>query len=226
MSGEQIPLGLNRKTQNDRSNLVIGDCNALAAEWINRWPDWPGRIRGLIIHGEKYSGKSHLGAIWTQQSESEVLSSLKSDIDGYDSARNYILENLAPGERWPDEPLFHFLTRMTGADGSLLILAEESPARMGWSFADIPSRLAAMNTAAITAPDDDILMAVLQKQADDRGVTLDPDMIPYIIKRMERRFEVAVRIIDMLDKRTSIDKKKATLTMVRDIMDKLEPKLI
>ena len=42
---QQLPLDLHFLTAQGREDFILGDCNRLAAAWIDRWPDWPGPIR-------------------------------------------------------------------------------------------------------------------------------------------------------------------------------------
>ncbi len=202
-----------------RSRFVIGACNAMAADWIDRWPDWPGMIRALIIHGARYSGKTHLASIWAETSEATTLTHLKDGIDHLDPAKHYVLDGIAPTSDWPDEMLFLALTRFTGADGSLLILADAAPASMPWALADVTSRLAVINTAQLTTPDDAMLHDLLQKLADDKGLALDEDIIAYMVKRMERGYESAVHTIQALDEMSITEKKKVNLGMARKILN-------
>ena len=65
---QQLPLDLGFMPAQGRDDFIISDCNKLAAEWIDRWPDWPGQFPVLNIVGPAASGKSHLAAIWRARS--------------------------------------------------------------------------------------------------------------------------------------------------------------
>ena len=69
---QQIPMDLSFRSAQGRDNFFISSSNQLAADWIDRWPDWPGQIKGLNIVGDSGSGKSHLGAVWQEQSLSLI----------------------------------------------------------------------------------------------------------------------------------------------------------
>jgi len=83
----------------------------------------------------------------------------------------------------------------------------------------VTSRLAVMNTAQITTPDDAMLHDLLQKLADDKGLALDEDIIAYMVKRMERGYETAVQTIQALDEMSITEKKKVNLAMARKILN-------
>jgi len=60
---------------------------------------------------------------------------------------------------------------------------------------------------------------LLRKLADDKGLALDDDIIAYIVKRMERRYESAVQTIQELDAMSITEKKKVNLGMARKILN-------
>lgn len=225
MSGQQITLDFPSASNYGRGQFMVGACNAIAADWIDRWPDWPGVIRALIIFGEKHCGKTHLAAIWKEVSQAIDINDISDGIDALDPDAPYVLDELECGEKWPDEMLFHLLNRFTGSKGSLLILAKEPPATMPWRLADVASRLAAINTAQITTPDDNMLEPLLRKLSDDRGMALDVEMITYIVRRMERSFASANAIINALDETSITLKKKVNLSMIRTVLTEMQPRL-
>lgn len=215
----QTTLDFGWSADYSRNRFVIGECNALAADRIARWPDWPGAIRALVIHGEAACGKSHLASIWAESSVAETLRSLNEGLDTIDPDKCYILDHVQPGQRWPDEIMFHLLNRFTGAQGSLLVLTTLPPANMLWQLPDVASRFAAMATAPITTPDDHVLRELIRKLADDKGLPLDEEVIAYIVKRMERRFATAGTIIHTLDALSAGLRKKVTVAMARSALE-------
>ena len=218
MRQQQGTLDFPARANYARNRFVVSAGNALAADWIDRWPDW-GATRALIIHGEAGSGKSHLASIWAERAGAETITSLKDGIASLDSARHYVLDGVEVGADWQDETLFLTLTRFAGTEGSLLLLAREAPSAMAWGLADVASRLGAINTAAITRPDDTMLSAILRKLADDRGLVLDDAMIGYSVRCMERSYQAARELISALDNASIVEKKKPNLAMLRKLLN-------
>ena len=114
--------------------------------------------------------------------------------------------------------MFHFLNRLTELEGSLLILSRMPMAALSWSLSDVNSRLSGLASAAIDAPDDDILMAVMQKRADDCGLALDPEVARYIVNRVDRSFAAVNTIIEELNTITLAEKRKLTTSLARDVL--------
>ena len=72
MTTQQFTIDLTPPPSFAREDFVLSGCNAMAADWIDRWPDWPGRIQGLVLHGPPSCGKSHLAAIWQSKSKAKI----------------------------------------------------------------------------------------------------------------------------------------------------------
>ena len=219
MSSTQFTMDLVAPPSTARSDFCLGACNALAADWIDRWPDWPGRIKGLVLPGPVDCGKTHLGAIWADHSGAGVMTSLEdTSIHQLDDHPHVIWDNPRPGPDWPDDLVFHFLNRLTELDGSLLILSRQPMAALDWDLADVASRLNGLSAAAIAPPDDEVLIAVMHKLADDCGLALDPEVSRYIVNRIDRSFAAATRLIKELNHVTLAEQRKLTTPLVREVL--------
>ena len=224
---EQTTMSFDRAPSHGRGDFVLGACNSLAADWIDRWPDWPGRIAGLLVHGPADCGKSHLGAIWLEMSGGRSLVGLDGlDLATLDGNPHVLLDHPAPGADWPEDLFFHLLNRLAELDGSVLVLSRLPAAKLNWSLPDLSSRLAGMMAAEIASPDDAVLVAVMRKIADDRGLALEPEALRYAASRMERSFSAARKTVEMIDKLSMARKKGASMAMVREVLDTLEPRLL
>lgn len=227
MTDNQMTIDFAAEPSHARADFVLGSCNAIAADWIDRWPDWPGRIRGLVVHGPADCGKSHLGAIWCETSHAPVITRLDAESDAMIGAQSHILlDHPMPGDDWPEDLFFHVLNRLAEGGGSVLILSRQPMGGLKWGLADLRSRLGGLAAAEITPPDDAVLVAVMQKHADDLGLALDGDIARYMSNRIERSFSAARHVVAQINNVALRRKKKVTLAMVRDILDTLEPRLI
>jgi len=226
MNTTQFTINFTSPPSFEREDFVLGGCNALAADWIDRWPDWPGRISGVFLRGPADSGKSHLAAIWMKVSGAKLLTALSSaDLEELEPNPHLVLDHPHPGDAWPEDVLFHLLNRIADG-GSLLVLSRVPVAEMGWVLADVSSRLAGLVAAEITPPDDALLTALVQKHADDIGLPLDGEVARYIVERMERSFSAAKVIIVEINALALARKKKATISMAREVLDQHQPRLL
>ena len=224
---EQTSMSFGAEPSHGRGDFVLGACNSLAADWIDRWPDWPGRIAGLLVHGPADCGKSHLGSIWLEMSGGRALAGLDgADLAALDGNPHVLLDHPAPGAGWPEDLFFHLLNRLTELGGSVLVLSRLPAAGLEWPLPDLASRLAGVMAAEISDPDDAVLRAVMRKIADDRGLALEPEVLGYAASRMERSFSAARRTVEMIDAMSLARKKGASIAMVREILDAMEPRLL
>src|SRR6195256_4845004 len=62
----QLALALPHAESLTRDDFLEGPANSAGLALIDSWPDWPNRI--MLLVGPEGSGKSHLAAIWAEQS--------------------------------------------------------------------------------------------------------------------------------------------------------------
>ncbi|MCB4379175.1 chromosomal replication initiator DnaA, partial [Synechococcus sp. MU1644] len=87
------------------------------------------------------------------------------------------------------------------------------------SLPDLQSRVDAAGHAALDAPDDSLLGAVLAKLFSDRQLTPRPDVIPYLVTHMERSFAAARQIVADLDTASLAQKKPVTRNLAAACLD-------
>ena len=89
-----------------------------------------------------------------------------------------------------------------------------------WSVAldDLGSRLRAALAAAIGPPDDALLGVVLVKHFADRQLHVAPEVIAYLLRRMERSFAAAANITARLDAVALRNRCAVTISLVRNIL--------
>ncbi len=179
---EQIPFDLGHRNAFAREDFMIAPSNQAAVAWIDRWPDWP--APALIIYGPPASGKSHLGAVWKTKSAQHFI----DDIDTWigDPAR--------------EEDLFHQYNIAKENGHSLLLAAASPPHQWGFTLPDLASRLKAAPCVEIEPPDDSLLAAMLVKLFHDRQITVNAEVIHYILPRIERSYHAARTLVETADR--------------------------
>ena len=68
----QLALALDHSESFAREDFLEGPSNAAALALIDDWPDWPNRV--MTLTGPHGSGKSHLAAIWAEETGARFLS--------------------------------------------------------------------------------------------------------------------------------------------------------
>lgn len=195
----QLPLDLGHSPGRSRDDLVVSAANAEAVALVDRWPDWPARV--VVLAGPPGSGKSHMAAIWREESEAIVVPAGGIGTDAMQRVQAgspALIEDVDAGAL-DENGLFHLINAARGADAHLLLTARRFPAAWGISLPDLASRLKAAATVEILEPDDVLLAGVVTKLFADRQVEVEPHVVQFLARRIERSLATAIRVVERLD---------------------------
>lgn len=214
---QQLPLDLQIRSTEQHGDFIISDCNSIAAQWIDRWPDWVGQFCALNIAGPEASGKSHLAAVWQAKSGAVLLGDLDDDLTDLGDALHFVIDlgRVSLGETG----LFHLFNHTRDIGGSLLITSTQPVARMAWQLPDLASRMRAVNLAMIDGPDDRLLHALLHKNFVERQLYAPENVIQYLVARMERSFAAARDVVVRMDRLSLANRSQITLSLARSVME-------
>lgn len=184
-----------------REDFFVSPANANAVALIEAWPDWPSRK--LLLIGPEGSGKTHLTQVWASLSRGRLIGPadlIEADVPALAQGPLAVEDaDQIAGHTEAENALFH-LHNLTLAEGhSLLITARTPPARWGLTLPDLASRMQGAAQADLLPPDDTLLGAVIMKLMADRQLRPSPNLIPYLIRRIDRSFQAAREIVERLD---------------------------
>jgi len=182
-----------------RDNFLEGPANAEALGLIDCWPDWPNRV--MLLVGPEGSGKSHLAAIWAEESgaRSTMAHALTAAaVPGALATGALVVEDLTAGN-FDDRALFHLLNLARQEEAYVLITARLDPSAMEVDLRDLRSRLRAVPVVHLMPPDDGLFRALIVKFCADRQLSIDESVVSYIASRIERSFAAARRTVALLD---------------------------
>lgn len=217
--GRQLSFDLGHRPALGREDFLVSPCNQEAVDWIDLWPDWPSPA--LVLCGPAGSGKSHLAAVWRERSGALLVTA--DDIAAAPGAvaGDQTHRLIDPADAIADQEAFlHLYNRVAEIGGTLLLTAATAPSRWPLTLADLTSRLRAAPIAMIGQPDDALLGAVLVKMFRDRQVMVPPEVISFLLVRMERSFAAARSMVALLDGRALAEKRALTVPFVRSILDR------
>lgn len=195
----QLVLGLDHSVSFAREDFLSGPSNVAALSLIERWPDWPGRI--VALSGPEGAGKSHLTAIWADESGARVLSAKFlsiADVPGALATGALVVEDLE-GEDLDEHALFHLINLAREQNAFVLLTSRSAVASLQVTIRDLASRLRALPTVTVAPPDDVLLRSLLVKLAADRQLALDESVVNYLVNRIDRSFAAARNVIQTLD---------------------------
>ena len=215
----QTTLDFKHKNNYDKNNFLPSECNQIAYDWINQFPNWKGQ-KIAIIYGNKGCGKTHLSKIWQEASNAIAIdksSDFGSIVEELSKGQNILIDDCgAIG----DDKFLYNLYNATKEEftGFVLMTASTRPMDWGIELADAKSRILSLNSIEIKDPDDFLLSGMLVKLFSDRQLSISPEIINYMLIRMERSFSGAIDLVDKIDKLSLEKKRNITIPLIKTIL--------
>lgn len=218
---EQLGFELPVRTALGRDDFLVAPSNAVALSMVDAWRNWS--PRKMVLTGPEGAGKTHLTHVWAADSGARIVAATDLDDANVDVLFNTPVavedvDQIAQDQK-KQAALFHLHNALQSADLPLLMTGIAAPNLWHLSLPDLQSRVDAAGHAALDAPDDSLLGAVLAKLFADRQLTPRPDVIPYLVTHMERSFAAARQIVADADAASLALKKPVTRALAATCLD-------
>jgi chromosomal replication initiation ATPase DnaA len=197
----QLRLPLQREPSVKREDFVVSAANADAVRLLDAWPNWPGGVLALV--GPAGSGKTHLARAWKAAAGDRATLIEDADVFG------------------DEETLFHRLNDAPLGDG-LLLTSRLRPIAWTAGLPDLRSRLNAISVAELQEPDDELLGGVILKLFRERNIRPTDDVLPYLLRRVERSVPAARELVERIDEAADQEGRAITRAFVRQFLE-IEP---
>jgi len=222
---EQLSFDLPVRQALGREDFFVSPANALAVAMIESEAPWPGGR--LVLSGPAGSGKTHLTHVWAARTGARIVSaSTLRDEDVPQLAGGPVaVEDVPEIAHDPDaqRALFHLYNLVLSEGHALLLTGRLDPALWHLGLPDLQSRVQSAQHVALNPPDDALLMAVLTKLFADRQLAPKPDVIPYLVARMDRTFAAAGQLVDRLDRAALAEGRTLTRALAARLLDRAPP---
>ncbi|MFT4014121.1 MAG: chromosomal replication initiator DnaA [Paracoccus sp. (in: a-proteobacteria)] len=223
----QLALDLTIPPALSRDDFLLTRANRDALAMLDRPQGWPGGR--LLLIGGAGAGKSHLARFWAEENGAGLVRASTISPAAVDALVSpggaLVVENAhdIAGLGEAEDALFH-LWNLAGARRALLLItARMAPRDWGIVLPDLLSRLEATAQAVLGPPDDTLLPAVLVKLFADRQIQVAPDVVGWLVARMERDLGLARHLVAAIDRKSLADRRPVTRRLAAELLDKLSP---
>lgn len=219
---KQLTLDLPHREAVGAEDFLVTPANQSAVGQIDRWPEWP--APALLVFGPAGTGKSHLVAVWQSRSNARrtaFADLLDTDIELFKQDRALAVEDIRRDCTAAERRLFHLLNVARETGGTLLLTSEFAAGELEIALPDLRSRLRALPSVGLGTPDDALLQGLLVKLFADRQLIVEPTVISYLARHMERSADFAVRVVAAIDAEALADKRRVTRALAIRVLTRL-----
>jgi len=192
---DQIALPFQWPAEAHERDFIVGDANRTAVRHLEHWSLWP--VMASVLTGPRKSGRSLLGRIFAAKTGGRFV----DNAEAQDEERLFHAWNAAQSDRKP-----------------LLLAADEPPARWKIKLPDLRSRLLASQHVAIEEPDSALMTALVEKLINSRGLEARPEVVRYVVPRIERSYVAVGRLVDALDEAALARRRPITLAVAKEAL--------
>jgi len=195
----QLAFALPHAESLTRDNFLEGPANEAGLTLIESWPDWPHRV--MLLAGEQGSGKSHLAAIWAEQSGARSTSAqalTAASVPAALATGALVVEDLRPSG-FDERALFHLMNLAREEGAFVLFTARLAPVSFDIELRDLRSRMRTVPVVTLSPPDDHLFRALIVKFCADRQLAIDEAVVGYLATRIERSYAAARQAVERLD---------------------------
>ena len=194
----QIALPLAWPAEEDERDFCVGPANNAVVRHLTHWSLWP--VMATVLSGPRKSGRSLIGRIFAAKTGGVLV----------DDA-----------ETRDEEDIFHAWNRAQADHRPLLIVADAPPPAWGIKLPDLRSRLAATPQVAIVEPDDALAAAIIEKLLGMRGLAPKPELVLWLVQRIERSYVGIHRAIYAIDEAALSRRGRLSIPLMRDALERI-----
>ena len=193
-------------------NFFVGNSNSDAFDLLLKDKSKPNKI---LLVGPNKSGKSHLSSIWKDKYNALLYKNNLNEI--IEKKQNILIDNLF--YRLNEEDIFHLINHSHFFHLKILITSTEEINNFNFNLDDLSSRLKTFFNIKINLPDDELLINLMIKLFHDKQIIIkNPEILNYIIKRVNRSYEKIYKLIDQIDKLLLQKNKQLTIPIIKELI--------
>ena len=221
MYKDQLTIEMPKRPALDREDFMVNECNYQAIQFIDTF--YQGKMKTGVLIGSKGSGKSHLVNVFCKNFEKEKwIISEKRDKDIYKIFQEnniIIIEDIDLITSLEEEEyLFHSINLSKELNKILLLTSGLDLSEINIKTPDLRSRLDSIQSAKILEPNDDLMNVLILKLFHDRQILIKPNIISYLMQRVERSYLGISNIVDLIDNVSLSKKKSISINLIKELL--------
>ena len=218
----QLIIDLPTRAALGREDFLVNSRNEDAVCFIDNFHNK--KINSGILIGSRGSGKTHLVNVLCSNLDSKKWSFLnpknENIYDIFSINDLVIIEDINNFNSKEDEDfLFHSINLSKELNKSLLLTSSLKISKLNFKTLDLVSRLDAMQAAFIEEPDDMLMEALIIKLFNDRQILIKPNIVNFLMQRIERSYLGVAEIIDLIDKVSLSKKKSVSVSLIKGLIN-------
>lgn len=222
MYKNQLTIEMPKRLALGREDFMVNECNKEAVDFIDSF--YKGKMKSGVLIGPKGSGKSHLVNVFCKNVEREKwIISPKIDENIYKIFKKneiIIIEDInILTSKVEEEYLFNIINLSKELNKILLLTSGVKLSMLKIETLDLRSRLDAMQSVKILEPNDDLASALILKLFHDRQILIKPNIIQYLMNRVERTYSGISEIIDLIDGAALSKKKSISVSLIKELLE-------
>ena len=212
----QIPLDIHRVESPSFANFVAGP-NAEAASLLAAIGAGEREARFAYLWGDAGTGKTHLLRALEEAGGLLLGPDSSPESFAFDPGRPlWLIDDCERLDAARQEAVFHLYNRVLAVPTSALVAAGAAPPLALALRDDLRTRLGWGLVLQLRPLSDEDKAAALRSAAEERGVAVSPDVIPWMLAHTSRDIRALLRLFDALDRYAFERKRPITLPLLRE----------
>lgn len=194
-------------------DFLVSASNEQAVKLIAAWPDWANPI--VVLAGPEGAGKTHLANVWRARSGADAFAAtgVRAAVDRAVGEGGPVVIEDIDSAALDEYAAFHLLNLAKERRFDVLVTARTPPGEWRIALPDLRSRLRSAALVTIEEPDEALIGAVIVKLFADRQLSIEPGVIGYLLRRMERSMAAAQRLVEAIDRAALAERRRVTRTL-------------
>lgn len=196
--------------------FFINKSNKVSYNIIKLWPHQYQNTNFVSIYGPRKCGKTHLVNIWAKKNNALIFNSIsKKNFNQKYKINSFVFENVEFCSNWPEMLMFNFINDLKASNGFLLITSNKRLDKFEWSLKDLISRFKSFTSIEIKKPNQNLLKKIMIKQFNDRQLSINIEVVEYILRRIRRSYKSVSDMVELIDKFSLEEKSPLTIPLVK-----------